>query len=340
MIIKRSSSITKPLLGLGKLSLFSTLILLSGCASKYEYKPYDPALDQRLVALEKALQEQNKPAVEQQQIKEQDERLARIELQLATMNVVLARMLEQAPVSQQNDFIPAESKTTPAVSEQSSAEPEPTMVPEVLEAAKTTLTPPSDEFKFDGWSSGEKSFGAKALKKFDGTTKTGSFDTNREDLVGKPLERRRFLGPTGEIVNLDDWNEDKNVLLIFQRGFSGQVCVACSVYTVSLVKGAEQFADQDTQVFIVYPGDSRSIPAFLEAVKNVDNSIEIPYPILLDVDLGAVKSLKIEGALAKPTAILIDKKGVVRYAYTGSKIDDRPSVPSLITHLEELNGNS
>lgn len=324
-----------------KVTLLRTLasaggvLFLAGCASKYEYKSYDPVVDQRLAQLEKALNEQNKPDESQKQLKEQDERLAQIELQLATMNVVLAKMLEQAPVAQKNAFIPQESLTTPPPPDATVPVPEPPAQTEAMPIVN--LTPASDEFKFDGWSASEKSDGEKALKKFDGTTKTGDFDANRQDIIGSPLERRRFLGPSGQIINLDDWKGNKNVLLIFHRGFAGQVCVVCSVYTVSLVKGAQQFADADTQVFLVYPGDSRSIPAFLEAVKNVDNGIEIPYPLLLDVDLSAVKNLKIEGALAKPTAILLDKQGIVRYAYTGNRIDDRPSVPSLLAHIDELN---
>ena len=314
--------------------LMATILVLgfAACAPKYEYKPYDPVLESRLAALEKALAEQNSPVVQQQKTEEQ-QRLERIEAQLATINLALTRMLENASVSEKNAFLPKEALTTPSVKPVET----PAASAPAPESEAVNLIQPSEEFQFNGWSGGEKSYGKKALEKFEGRGKEKLFAANREDLIGKPLERRRFLGPTGEIVNLDDWRGNKNVVLIFHRGFAGQVCIGCSVYTVSLVKAAKQFEDANTQVFIVYPGDSRSVPAFLEAVKNVDQGIEIPYPILLDVDLGAVKSLMIEGALAKPTAIIVGKDGEVRYAYTGDAIDDRPSVPALLTKLQEIN---
>lgn len=56
-------------------------------------------------------------------------------------------------------------------------------------------------------------------------------------------------------------------------------------------------------------------------------------PVALDVSLIAVRQLGIEDNLAKPTSLIIDKAGVVRYAYVGKTIADRPSVKDLLNEL-------
>jgi peroxiredoxin len=58
--------------------------------------------------------------------------------------------------------------------------------------------------------------------------------------------------------------------------------------------------------------------------------------VLLDVNLNAVKTLDIKGSLAKPTSIIVDEGGVVRYIYAGKSFDDRPSVKTLLAELDAL----
>ena len=53
-------------------------------------------------------------------------------------------------------------------------------------------------------------------------------------------------------------------------------------------------------------------------------------PLALDVSLLLVRALGIEDNLARPTSLLIDKQGLVRYAYVGETIADRPSVNDLL----------
>ena len=63
---------------------------------------------------------------------------------------------------------------------------------------------------------------------------------------------------------------------------------------------------------------------------------EIPYPILLDINLSSVDQLGIRSDLAKPSTYIIDREGRVRFAYVGESIADRPTVDSILKQLSKL----
>jgi len=65
---------------------------------------------------------------------------------------------------------------------------------------------------------------------------------------------------------------------------------------------------------------------------------EIPYPILLDINLSSVDQLGIRSDLAKPSTYIIDREGRVRFAYVGESIADRPTVDSVLKQLAQLGG--
>jgi peroxiredoxin len=62
-----------------------------------------------------------------------------------------------------------------------------------------------------------------------------------------------------------------------------------------------------------------------------------PYRLFYDPGLVLTEQLGIGGGnKAKPTTILIDKSGIVQYAYTGMDRSDRPAVRDLRRLLETL----
>jgi peroxiredoxin len=191
------------------------------------------------------------------------------------------------------------------------------------------------------WTTIQESNAAKLIRKYTtGTLQTGgvyddnSFggtgDRQREDLLGKPMPQTRFLSSTGGALNLEDMCKKGPVLVVILRGFSGQVCLYCAAQTTAISEAIQRFEKNNIQVVIVYPGPVDAVPSFLKAVRSLANDPP-QMPIALDVSLLAVRALGIEDNLAKPTAIMIDTKGIIRYAYVGKTIADRPSVDDLIT---------
>lgn len=157
-------------------------------------------------------------------------------------------------------------------------------------------------------------------------------DRQKRDLLGKPLVQTRFLSATGAVLDIAKQKGKKPVLMVVLRGFSGQVCLYCAAQTTAISKNIQKFNDMGVEVVVVYPGPVEAVAPFIEAVRSLAKEPP-PMPVTLDVSLIAVRQLGIEDNLAKPTSLIIDKAGVVRYAYVGKTIADRPSVKDLLNEL-------
>ncbi len=169
-----------------------------------------------------------------------------------------------------------------------------------------------------------------------GTRATPPAEGNALELVGKPMPQTRFLASDGNVLDLTDWR-GQPVVVVVMRGFSGQVCLYCATQTAAISDNLERFTQANAKVVVVYPGPAESISAFVEAVQSLRTEPP-PMPLCLDVSLLLVRSLAIEGNLAKPTSLVLDGTGVVRYAYVGKTIADRPSVDELVEAVERMGG--
>jgi peroxiredoxin len=171
--------------------------------------------------------------------------------------------------------------------------------------------------------------GSFQLKGYKATSEKDRDDRQRRDLLGKPLPQTRFLSADGGVLDIDALRKQGPVLLIFLRGFSGQVCLYCAAQTTAISNSIARFNKSGIQVVVVYPGPVDAMPAFLAAVRSLANDPPL-MPVALDVSLIAVRALQIEDNLAKPTSLYIDSEGKIRYAYQGNTIADRPSVDELL----------
>jgi antitoxin component YwqK of YwqJK toxin-antitoxin module/peroxiredoxin len=214
------------------------------------------------------------------------------------------------------------------------AEPEPT--PAVADAPplSPTITAP------DLWTASQEANAGKLVRLYaSGDIQIPGYeaagegpDRQKRDLLGKPLAQTRFLSATGGVLDLAKQRGTRPVLVVFLRGFSGQVCLYCAAQTTAIGNNIQKFRDLGVEVVVVYPGPVEAVPAFIEAVRSLAKEPP-PMPVALDVSLIAVRKLGIEDNLAKPTSLIIDRSGVVRYAYVGRTIADRPAVKDLLNEL-------
>jgi peroxiredoxin len=168
---------------------------------------------------------------------------------------------------------------------------------------------------------------------------TGKSWDESTELVGHELERTRFLDSTGATLDVKDYRGKKNVVIVILRGFDPEqgVCIACSTQTLALSQTLDEFEKRDAEVLLVYPGKAENVVRFVDSTRDLQgSSAPIPLRILLDVDLSVVKEWRIEGRLAKPTSIIVDKKGVARFAHVGRNKTDRPTVPQLLKVLDGI----
>jgi len=87
------------------------------------------------------------------------------------------------------------------------------------------------------------------------------------------------------------------------------------------------------EVWVVAPDD----PAKLEAMKE---DLGLEYPVLVDTDCTVAKAFGILNeempTVPHPTALVIDKDGVVRYVRVDVDYKVRPPAEELIAALKEL----
>ncbi len=158
---------------------------------------------------------------------------------------------------------------------------------------------------------------------------------NRRDLLDHPLQQTRFLNQAGELIDLNTV-KGKKIVLVVMRGFSGVFCLHCSSQLVALSENLERFKQRGIELFVVYPGEAKTVPAFVKATGKLQPGFAPPFPLLLDVDLSAVRTFMIEGNLAKPTTMILDESGIVRWAYVGKQPADRPSVEAILAAADRL----
>lgn len=160
-------------------------------------------------------------------------------------------------------------------------------------------------------------------------------ETNRD--VAGGLDGIEFVDAEGQTVGLDAYRGNKNVLLVFTRGFSGMLCPYCTTQTSRLIANYDKFTSRNTEVLLVYPGTSTQLPAFQEASIRESGRTVFPFPVLLDEDLAAVNRLDIAASLAQPSTFLIDTEGKIRLAYVGTSAADRPSIQALLDQIDSFN---
>ena len=76
---------------------------------------------------------------------------------------------------------------------------------------------------------------------------------------------------------------------------------------------------------------------FMDAFNEVTElEGDLPIGVLYDPDLELVTRMGIESELAIPSTFILDLDGVVRYAYVGTSIEDRPPAKDLLEAVKEL----
>ena len=167
-------------------------------------------------------------------------------------------------------------------------------------------------------------------------------DVQSQSLPEESLTDLVFLDVNGREVQLKEYIGRKNVVLVMTRGFSSSICLYCSTQTSRLMANYPEFSKRDTEVVVVFPiltdADRGRLREFVSATKKtMDRPPEqVPFPILLDVELKAVNKLGLRYDLAKPATYILDREGQVRFSYVGTGLNDRPSVKAMLKQLDAL----
>jgi peroxiredoxin Q/BCP len=96
----------------------------------------------------------------------------------------------------------------------------------------------------------------------------------------------------------------------------------------------DRFVERETVVVVVGPDDEQAFRQFWE-------EHHLPFIGLPNPDLSILNMYGQEIKLLKmgrmPTQVIVDKRGLIRYAHYGNAMSDIPENEELLTILEELN---
>ncbi len=169
-------------------------------------------------------------------------------------------------------------------------------------------------------------------------------DVQTNSTPKQALQDLSFVNLKGETVALKKYLGTKNLVLVVTRGHTtGQpLCPYCSTQTSRLISNYAEITKRNAEVVVVFPvqwgSQQPQYDAFRQAAKGSikTDADATPFPLLLDLELTAVKNLEIEKDLSKPATYILDRKGQVRFAYVGDTMVDRPSMKAILKQLDEL----
>ena len=150
------------------------------------------------------------------------------------------------------------------------------------------------------------------------------------------VEELSFIDTEGNRIAIADFKGKKNVVLVFTEGFNKMLCPFCKTQTSRLIANYDKFQALDTEILVVYPGETDHLDEFIESAGTIDKKQvdAVPFPIVLDQNFEAVDFFDIRSKLAHPSTYIINKAGSVVLAYVGADMTaDRPSIKAMLEQV-------
>ena len=158
----------------------------------------------------------------------------------------------------------------------------------------------------------------------------------RTEWYGKPLPFRTMKCVDGTELDLGQYVGKKKVMIVVLRGFLGEVCAYCVAQTKALAQSRERLEQLGVEVLVIYPGAKENEASFEKAYKMTFNEGGPPYRVFYDPNLDLVTQLGIQGDLASPSTLILDKDGKITFFYKGEHKADRPAAKKLLQKIEEM----
>jgi antitoxin component YwqK of YwqJK toxin-antitoxin module/peroxiredoxin len=190
------------------------------------------------------------------------------------------------------------------------------------------------------YTDGPKPGGSGLMDKYKPDTSkpktTAAGQGERSQWVGKPLPFSSMKGVDGNDVDLTQYRGKKQVMIVVLRGFLGEVCAYCVAQTKALSQQKDRLDALGVEVLVIYPGAKENEQSFEQAYKMQFKEGGPPYRVFYDPNLELVTQLGIEGDLASPSTLIVDKGGLIQYFYVGEHRADRPAAKKLLQIIEGM----
>jgi peroxiredoxin len=152
-------------------------------------------------------------------------------------------------------------------------------------------------------------------------------------LVGSKIQEFELPNSRGTTVNIRDLENKKNIIIVLFRGISWPYC---RWHAARLRKDLEKFEELDGYLYTIMADNEKN-------AKKMEEKYARKYPVFYDETKKVPKLLKQEIRLLKlgrmPGLLVVDKKGIIQYAYYGKNMHDIPENEEIIGVLRRINKN-
>lgn len=151
------------------------------------------------------------------------------------------------------------------------------------------------------------------------------------NLVGTKIKEFSLPNSRNETNNIREFEGNKNVVIVLFRSRSWPYAKA---HSKKLGRDFEKFNEFDTFLYAILPDK-------LENAKKFESEFAKEYPIYYDDKKKVNKMLNQEVKPLKlgrmPALLIIDKQGIIKYAYYSDSMDDIPENEEIFEILKNLN---
>ena len=150
-------------------------------------------------------------------------------------------------------------------------------------------------------------------------------------MVGTEFPPITLPNSRDETINLQDYKGKKNLVVVLLRGIMWPYCRA---HVLRLGKKVEEFAKFDAEIIAILTDKVKN------AKKMEEKYAKGKIPIYYDSEKKVGKMLKQEWAVTKlgrmPALLVVDKQGLVKYAYYSDSMKDIPTNQEVLEFLESM----
>ena len=144
--------------------------------------------------------------------------------------------------------------------------------------------------------------------------------------VGAPAPDFSLAGPDGRAVSPGDFRGKSSLVLVFFLGGFDRDAVRS---LRALAEGYPRIREADAEVIAITP----ELPG---KVRTLVDGLHPPFPVVSDPDLTTAKEYDVYDATNNwtwPAAFIIDRDGVIQYAFRGVSPPNTPPVEYLLMKL-------
>ena len=151
------------------------------------------------------------------------------------------------------------------------------------------------------------------------------------NLVGTKIQEFELPNSRGETINIRNLENEKNVILVLFRDINWPFC---RWHAARLRRDLEKFEELDGFIYPILVDNEKN-------AKKMEQKYARKYAVFYDESEKVAKMLKQEKRWIKlgrmPGLLIIDKKGIIQYAYYGKNMHDIPENNEILQVLEEIN---